>query len=62
MSSLPEHTARADQAYYWADGWQADEAAAVAELERGEGHRFATPAEAVDWLRAAELDRVDPLP
>lgn len=39
-----------DQAYYWTPEWQANEAAAAAELARGEGVVFEDAAAAIRWL------------
>lgn len=43
-----------DQMYYWTRSWQENEAAAVAELERGEGRRFTTATDAIRWLLSDE--------
>ncbi|MGH8933020.1 MAG: hypothetical protein ACRDZO_20945 [Egibacteraceae bacterium] len=42
------------QLYYWTRRWQEDEAEAVDELARGEGHLFTDTAEALRWLLSDE--------
>lgn len=42
------------QLYYWTRRWQEDEAEAIAQLARGEGHRFTDTAEALRWLLSDE--------
>jgi hypothetical protein len=54
MTDTPGPLDQPDQSYYWTDEWQTDEQEAVAELERGEGRRFADPADAVAWLTEGE--------
>jgi hypothetical protein len=47
---MPAISVPRSQLYYWTRQWQEDEAAAVAELERGEGRRFKDSREAIRWL------------
>jgi hypothetical protein len=51
---VPVTSVPRSQLYYWTRRWQEDEAAAVAELERGEGRRFDNPREAIRWLLAED--------
>lgn len=45
-----DEPAAPDQAYYHSPEWQADEVAAVEELECGEGLRFENMGDAIRWL------------
>jgi hypothetical protein len=42
------------QAYFWTKLWQIEEAAALDELEQGQGVRFDDPNDAVRWLLSTE--------
>lgn len=58
FTNMPKSTRRrrvpaaipADQAYYWSRRWQHDERESVAEIERGEAHRFEDANAAIRWL------------
>jgi len=49
MNELP-HSAPRAQLYYWTAKWQLEEAEALDELARGEGHEFESAADAIRWL------------
>jgi hypothetical protein len=46
---------RVDQAYYWTDEWQSNEAAAVEETRIGNVQRFDSADDAIRWLLAPSV-------
>jgi hypothetical protein len=55
MAGLPFAVSRR-QLYYWTPAWQAEEAAALDELARGEGCEFKTMSDALRWLCDPDTD------